>query len=1052
MKKILSIVLTTAMLFSAVLPAFASAPLRSSAVEVSFDSSNVTVNPGNSAALTLLVEGLGTDPANNQISTITVSSSDSSVSAPSSCLPESGTATGTGISYEISASTVDPCVADITATVTDTDGNSYSCSCFVTVRGLIAQQKDITLEVGESCIVFANRYGFTESEASRNLTWSKQGADTGWISIGEHGTGRQKEAYYIKGIREGTGVLTVSLSSSTFSDSINVEVVSKKAVSIEENGVEVTSAIDLTSVSSVSLDAVCEGFTDPVITWESSHPALVSVSQTGSSAVISRVSYSDTVVAVKATASENGITRTKTVYVNVTDASLRITSSKLENGNITINQGDTVTLSARTTGLDNTATIWTATTDAGRTPVLLGNTVGNNITVTGRLATSSPVTLTARNGAYTDTVNISVEPCTEKSVKITSPDLGSDGFMFLAPGDTSSISAELNGLSGASVSSWSWSASNAPNSENTSSGPTSLVSFDNSSAQSTVIEAGTSASLDFAKVKLTVTADGVVYTDEILVKVNDCNIIDSARYVRMGTNSSVTLSTTNGIPADWYSNSQKTYFGNRSAKPTNETGARATVKSVNATTNPSRITATQNGDTDSVYVLVQNTSWNSVSYDLNGGYGTTPDTVVMSSSDSDQSVILPQPDAAYPSDNGEYVFYGWSEKANAAEPNANALIYSPGEEYSVPSGKSAVTLYAIWAKKTGNVLFTLRLTGDIGAEPEGHPISEYATSCVYKEDAIEPVGFYFNANGVDSRLKIIPSDAEIARAIGIQFVNGEPMSYNPKTDRIIWYVIKRVTDDAAGESNWHVDGVLIKDNKVSITYDKNINVANLSNFPNPPCMFYNPNDTVPIISNVPTCGKTVFVGWNSRPDGRGQWYTSTGSLYNGHTTSDPVYSSLDIEEDTTLYAIWEGILYYDINEDGAEDFGDIEFIIDASQGLIDSSDHRLNKADLDHDGVVDGFDAAELDRILFNHNNPTGDVNQDGTVDSNDYAMLKAYVLCQTDLLDKSNLTGEYDAIKDNYEDRVIITQKYYCADYDHDKSVDGIDLFYLDNRINNLI
>ncbi|MCR4594100.1 MAG: hypothetical protein K5761_03505 [Clostridiales bacterium] len=98
------------------------------------------------------------------------------------------------------------------------------------------------------------------------------------------------------------------------------------------------------------------------------------------------------------------------------------------------------------------------------------------------------------------------------------------------------------------------------------------------------------------------------------------------------------------------------------------------------------------------------------------------------------------------------------------------------------------------------------------------------------------------------------------------------------------------------------------------------------------------------------------------------------------------------------------------------------------------------------------FDAAELDRILFNHNNPTGDVNQDGTVDSNDYAMLKEYVLCQTDLLDKSNLTGEYDAIKDNYENRVIITQKYYCADYDHDKSVDGIDLFYLDNRINNLI
>ena len=35
------------------------------------------------------------------------------------------------------------------------------------------------------------------------------------------------------------------------------------------------------------------------------------------------------------------------------------------------------------------------------------------------------------------------------------------------------------------------------------------------------------------------------------------------------------------------------------------------------------------------------------------------------------------------------------------------------------------------------------------------------------------------------------------------------------------------------------------------------------------------------------------------------------------------------------------------------------------------------------------------------------------------------------------------------YPDRTIITQEYYCADYDSDKSVDGIDLAYLENIIN---
>ena len=41
-----------------------------------------------------------------------------------------------------------------------------------------------------------------------------------------------------------------------------------------------------------------------------------------------------------------------------------------------------------------------------------------------------------------------------------------------------------------------------------------------------------------------------------------------------------------------------------------------------------------------------------------------------------------------------------------------------------------------------------------------------------------------------------------------------------------------------------------------------------------------------------------------------------------------------------------------------------------------------------------------------------------------------------------------YDEIKSHYPAGTIITQEYYCADCDCDKSVDAFDLYYLDSRI----
>ncbi len=143
----------------------------------------------------------------------------------------------------------------------------------------------------------------------------------------------------------------------------------------------------------------------------------------------------------------------------------------------------------------------------------------------------------------------------------------------------------------------------------------------------------------------------------------------------------------------------------------------------------------------------------------------------------------------------------------------------------------------------------------------------------------------------------------------------------------------------------------------------------------------------------------------------------------------------------------------DMNNDGVVDAFDIDIVISVASGNTDLNDDVLEiVADYNLDGVIDGFDAAEMDRDAYGHTSAKGDINEDGEINATDYAMVKEYVQCTTNLLDKSNLTAEYDGFKDNYDNGVIITQQYYRADYDGDKSVDAFDLYYLDSRINSLI
>ena len=925
---VISIILILSIMAVSVPVSGYAAPIQASAVSVRLEPVEAAADMGQQASFSLIVEGLGTDPDSNQISAISFSSSDTSVAdhishtGPSVYTPD-GEEEPAGLEYPVNVTIITAGAAAITATVTDTGGNDHTCSGIVTGKGIRLNLRNITLGEGEACVIFAGRYGLDKGEEGKTLSWSKTSIEnTGWITMGAHGLNRQNEAYYVKGSSPGTGTVTVSLPGSSYSDTVNVNVIPKKFINVQKDGSEVTAPIELNNTTdTVELEsALSRDFSEyATVTWESSDPDIVSVSPvSGSSTTIKREAYSDVPVAVRATATDGGITRTKTVYVTSAksmDPSLKITCARAVSGgaspsDITINEGETYTLSTSTRGIEETATIWTAETDGGRVPVMLNSTVGKSITITGRSHTEEghPITITATNGSLSDTVNVTVLPDNgEKSVKITGEALGADGVIALSPAGTADLGLEMKGFSeNATVT---WGAYLAQNSENntTNERPTDSVSLSQTDGSSTTVTANGS-SVDFAKVTVKVEENGERLKDEIYIKVTGCDIINTARKITLFQGDQVTLQTTDGSSTTWSSNSRKAYFGSTSTIPTTTDGICAKINTLErngTTTNPVLITAGSNEIKDSVYVSVKADQWCKVYFDLNGGYGATPEPVVFSSGDTERSILLRRPDAVYTSDDGEYEFYGWSESSKAGSPDANRSVFLPGQVYTLPVNETWMTLYAIWTKKTEDALFVIRTGGNIGPEPETQQLGTYATSGIYMKDALQPAGFYFNAEGVEDHLDKMPSDADIARVLSLQYEKDSqsPIGFDPDHDRVVWYVIKRLGDDGAKQPNWHVDGVLVKGGKVSLTYDLNLNAANMSHIPNPLRSFYDVNDSVSITSEEPTCTGACFVGWNTEPDGKGQWYTNTGTLNEG--AEGTAETGFIITEDTTLYAIWK---------------------------------------------------------------------------------------------------------------------------------------------------
>jgi len=296
---------------------------------------------------------------------------------------------------------------------------------------------------------------------------------------------------------------------------------------------------------------------------------------------------------------------------------------------------------------------------------------------------------------------------------------------------------------------------------------------------------------------------------------------------------------------------------------------------------------TKNSETITIIIKDKYT----VTFDKNGGNitGTVPTTMTVNEGEN-----IPFPDCDGTKDNK--VFVGWSKCSTVNTKSGdydyskkpNNRIYTSVDTYNVTED---TTFYAIWAEQNVDAAFFIRTNGSIPFEPqttESYTGYSRAIRLSGGKKALKVASFYANQSGVDARLLNTPDAAVIQKAV---------KSFNPDTHEVVWYVIKYDSTykgyvNQFGESEWHVDGVIVPKTNVKLTYDGQGADSGV-----PSGNTYTKGTTV-TIAGAPEKAGYEFRNWNTKQDG-------TGTAYVPGT-------KITLSENTTLYAQWDakGTTYY----------------------------------------------------------------------------------------------------------------------------------------------
>lgn len=263
-----------------------------------------------------------------------------------------------------------------------------------------------------------------------------------------------------------------------------------------------------------------------------------------------------------------------------------------------------------------------------------------------------------------------------------------------------------------------------------------------------------------------------------------------------------------------------------------------------------------------------------------------------------------------------YEFIGW---ANSREtfPGGTGYraVYEPGSYYELPDNNT--TLYAAW-QSTGSdttAYFFIRLDGTIPYEPGSYAASAY-TAGIRMPDAVTVQNWVvdndttkdIDGNHVDNDVVAVLNDTPSNEQI-VAACQRSGITYDSDEYYILWYVQKyqagatylygdgtRTTNDNC----WHIDGVLLRRELVSIAYNANV-PAGVTTQVSVPLGYQVESGTIVTVGESggvggstdlasPTLAGYTFVGWNTRADGSGTMYQPGNSFA--------------LTEDMTLYAIW----------------------------------------------------------------------------------------------------------------------------------------------------
>ena len=212
--------------------------------------------------------------------------------------------------------------------------------------------------------------------------------------------------------------------------------------------------------------------------------------------------------------------------------------------------------------------------------------------------------------------------------------------------------------------------------------------------------------------------------------------------------------------------------------------------------------------------------------------------------------------------------------------------YPPNIDNKTNTITSDITLYATWLNKKGTdgqeAKFFIRTDGKAPFEPNGYGASDYYPSTSQTQltgNLRNKIEINNNPEMVAANILKEPSGTAIAAA-----AKKAGKSFNPDTQKVLWYVIK-------DQGDWHVDGIVVDKNTYSVRYWPNGGNENV-----PPTQNYSEGTTVRVnYNNIPTRIGYEFLGWDTDKASTSPRYVSNG------TNNSFVIKDANVD----LYAIWK---------------------------------------------------------------------------------------------------------------------------------------------------